>query len=87
MTIVIFSNSSAIIRYAKKYNIHILPVTKANVYGLPILKWMLLEARLLFPSDLIVYINSDILINPFIFDVANHVASYFDDRDVRFDME
>lgn len=73
-------------RYARKYNIYTLQVTKVNAYGLPILKWMLIEARLLFPRDLIIYINSDIIINPFIFDMAAHVASYFYDEDAVFSL-
>ena len=82
MSIVVFSNSETVIRYVKRYNVNTLPITKANAYGMPILKWMLLEIRSLFDCSQIIYVNSDILINPYVFDTAYRVSSIINEREV-----
>lgn len=79
---VIFSKSPCIIEYVKQMGFSALPITKRNKYGLPILKWMLIAARDSFPSRQIIYINSDILINPFVFEVSHRLHSQFNGSDV-----
>lgn len=79
---VVFSDSPCIIKYAKQLGSFVLPVTKRNKYGLPILKWLLIAARDSFPSRQIIFINSDILINPFIFEVSHRLHSQFNGSNV-----
>lgn len=40
---------------------------KVNEYGMPILKGMIQQSREIYQSDYVIYINSDILLNPNIF--------------------
>lgn len=79
---VVFSNSLCIVKYAKQMGFLVLPVTKRNRYGLPILKWLLIAARNSFPSKQIIFINSDILISPFVFVASHRLHSYFNGSNV-----
>ena len=79
---VVFSDSPCVVKYAKQLGSSVLPVTKRNKYGLPILKWLLITARDSFPSKQIIFINSDILISPFIFEVSHQFHSHFNGSNV-----
>ena len=79
---VIFSDSPCIIKYAKQLGFSVLPITKRNNFGLPILKWLLIAARDSFPSKQIIYINSDILINPFVFEMSHRLHTQFNGSNV-----
>ena len=79
---VVFSNSPSIIHYVERLGLCTLPITKRNKFGIPILKWMLIAARDSFPSRQIIYINSDILISPFVFEVSHRLHSQFNGSDV-----
>lgn len=78
ITTVVFTNSSAVKQYCKKYEVHTLPVVETNKYGLPKIKHLLLKARESYPASQYLYINSDILINPFIFRIAELLDGFFD---------
>ena len=71
--VVVFSNSPCIVNHAKRFGFSVLPIEKRNSYGIPILKWMLIRARGSFPSRQVIFINSDILINPFVFEVSHRL--------------
>ena len=79
---VVFSNSPLIINYVKQIGLFTLPVPKRNVYRVPFLKWLLISARRSFPSKQYIFINSDILINPFIFEVSSQLHSQFGGKNV-----
>lgn len=80
---VVFSNSPSIIHYVEQLGLRTLPITKRNKFGIPILKWMLLATRDSFPSKQIVFINSDILINPFLFEVAHRLHAQLEGTNVK----
>lgn len=79
---VVFTDSPSISNYVKNLGLFTLPVPKRNSYGIPVLKWMLISARSSFPSKQYIFINSDILINPFIFEVSSQLHSQFSGKNV-----
>lgn len=72
---IVFSQSPAILEYCKQVGVLTLPVTHTNEYGMPTLRSMIEIARRQFSSEYVVYINSDILINPNIFRAIYHSQS------------
>ena len=46
---------------------------------MPVLKNMIIQARRVFDSDYVIYINSDILINPDLFRAIYHIRSLLGD--------
>ena len=56
---------------------HSHPVVQTNEYGLPKIKYMLMKARQMYPASIFIYINSDILINPYIFPIAEYLDDFF----------
>ena len=67
---VVFTNSSVIAQFAKRKGLNVQPVFHSNSYGFPELRWLLIRARELYPANQYIFINSDILINPFLFHMA-----------------
>ena len=54
-------------QFCEQYNITTIKEFKVNEYGMPILRGMIQQSRKIYPSDYVIYINSDILLNPNIF--------------------
>ena len=52
-------------------------ISEVNKYGIPTLKSMIKDARSLYNSSYIMYINSDILVNPDIFYLISHFESQY----------
>ena len=53
-------------------NITTVKEIEVNEYGMPVLKAMIEQTRQIYDSDYVIYINSDILLNPNIFRVIYH---------------
>ena len=81
---VVFTDSPSIVTYVKNLGLFTLPVPKRNSYGIPVLKWMLISARSTFPSKQYIFINSDILINPFIFHYVMSASNFMISDSVEF---
>ena len=79
---VVFSDSAIVTNYVKQMGFSVMPIMKRNKYGIPVLKWILIAARDLYPSKQIMYINSDILINPFIFELAYYLHNLYNETNV-----
>ena len=69
-----------IIDYCQGLGIITQPVPKTNEFGMPVLKNMIIQARRVFDSDYVIYINSDILINPDLFRAIYHIRSLLGDN-------
>ena len=72
---IVFTNNYRAKLYCKKNNIVTEPLLHVNKYGMPILRNMIETARNDYPSDFVVYINSDILINPYLFSAIYSISS------------
>ena len=77
---IVFTESDEVVDYLKPLNITTLPVRSFNMYGLPILRDLVIDAREHSKSEFIVFINADILINPDIFFFISHMKEKFGDR-------
>lgn len=77
---VVFTQSPKIIKHCQGLGITTQPVPRTNEYGMPELKSMVMEARKVFDSDYVIYINSDILINPDVFRAIYHIRSLLGDN-------
>ena len=72
----VYTNSKAVIEFCDEKGILTRPILIVNKFDLPVLKELLLSAQREFPNRHIVYINSDILLNPSVLSVASHIISY-----------
>ena len=72
---VVFTNNKYVINFCQKLNIFTENIIYVNKYGLPILRKMVEIARIEYPSDFVIYINSDILINPNFFSAVYSISS------------
>ena len=64
---VIFTDSPPIASFVNEMGLISMPVSHKNEFGLPVLKHLLLDAKCMYDVQYYIYINSDILINPYIF--------------------
>ena len=74
---IVFTTSPDVIHFCNILNITTMNISEVNKYGIPTLKSMVKDARQLYNSSYIMYINSDILINPDIFYFISHFESKF----------
>ena len=72
---IVFTSNNRVISYCEKKNIDTEPLLHVNKYGMPILRNMIETARNDYPSDFVIYINSDILINPYLFSAIYSISS------------
>ena len=72
---IVFTSNNDVITYCKKNNIETEPLRYVNIYGMPVLRSMVETARKKHKSDFVVYINSDILINPYLFSAIYSISS------------
>ena len=72
---VVFTDNKDVITFCKTVNVSTYSIPAVNKYGTPILADMITTARLKFPSDFVIYINSDILINPNFFSAVHRLSS------------
>ena len=72
---IVFTSNKDVINYCEKWNINTKPLLHVNKYGMPILHNMIETARNDYPSDFVIYINSDILINPYLFSAIYSISS------------
>ena len=72
---VVFTNNKEVIAFCKSVNVFTENVIYTNKYGMPILRYMVEIARIEYPSDFVIYINSDILINPNFFSAVHRLSS------------
>lgn len=77
---VMFSTSKSVRSYCKYYSIRVISSFTVNMYGLPVLKNMILTARSLYASYFVGYMNSDILFSPTLFDKM-HVLITAEERE------
>ena len=70
---IVFSNSSSVQKICHQKGILTNPLQEVNPYGLPILKSMLLFVKNHYPGYSYMYINSDILLNPEVFLIAEAI--------------
>lgn len=64
---VIFTDSPRIASFVNEMGLLSMPISHKNEFGLPVLKHLLLDAKRAYDAKYYIYINSDILINPYIF--------------------
>ena len=64
---VIFTDSPQIAAFVNEMGLLSMPISHKNEFGLPVLKHLLLDAKRAYDAEYYIYINSDILINPYIF--------------------
>ena len=72
---VVFTSNKDVISYCKTMNVSTESIPAVNKYGTPILRDMITAARTKYPSDFVIYINSDILINPNFFSAVYSISS------------
>ena len=72
---IVFTSNNDVITYCKKNNIVTEPLRYVNKYGMPVLRNMIETARNDYPSDFVIYITSDILINPYLFSAIYSISS------------
>ena len=72
---VVFTNNKEVIKFCQTQNVFTENVIYTNKYGMPILRYMVEIARFEYPSDFVIYINSDILINPNFFSAVHRLSS------------
>ena len=70
---VVFTNSFPIKSFSKQYHLTVLPITKRNKFNMPVFRDMMITMKTLFQSKFYGYLNSDILMNPRIFDLLPFV--------------
>ena len=72
---IVFTSNKDVISFCMKRNITTKPLLHVNKYGMPVLRNMIEIARNDYPSDFVIYINSDILINPYLFSAIYSISS------------
>lgn len=72
---VVYTNSTTVIKFCDERGILTRPLLIVNKFNMPVLKELLLSAQREFPNRHIVYLNSDILLNPSVLSVASHIIS------------
>ena len=83
ISVVVYTNTPTVSRYARRLGFHQREIIHVNQYGLPILKWILLDAQMNYNAQQLMYINSDILINPDLFKVSQTMNELFRGKNVR----
>ena len=71
----VYTNSTTVIEFCDERGILTRPILIVNKFNMPVLKELLLSAQRGFPNRHIVYLNSDILLNPSVLSVASHIIS------------
>ena len=71
----VFTETSEIEDYCYTHGIDYLKVSRKNEYNMPILKDMVIIAQKRYKCDYVIYINSDILINPNLFKSIYYLES------------
>lgn len=79
----VFTDSGRIASFVNTMGLSTSSVSHRNKYGMPILKYMLLDAKQRYKTDFIIFINSDILINPFIFHFVLSANPYIKSQSLR----
>lgn len=59
----VFTNDSKTISFVLRLGLMVAPIRRTNRYGIPIFKYLLLDAQRLSKTKLYTYANADILIN------------------------
>ena len=73
---VVFTNNTEVKTLCNYMKVSTAPVPEVNVYGMPVLRSMVSTARQYYSNDYVMYINSDILINPDLFSAISSIASF-----------
>ena len=81
--VVVFTDSATITKYVQSRGLIALPQTETNMYGMPYLSNMLEFIHLHINCQQIIYMNSDILINPGIFSLAKQINLMLQGKEVR----
>ena len=71
---IVFTKSDAIRQLADEYSLTVISEVQRNVYGLPILKDLIISMKMIVHSEYYGYINSDILVSPRIFELLQVVS-------------
>ena len=75
MNCLVFTETSEIEDYCSAHGIDYLKVSRKNEYNMPTLKDMVIDAQHRYKCDYVIYINSDILINPNLFKSIYYLES------------
>lgn len=83
ISVVVYTNTPTVSRYARRLGFYQREIIHVNQYGLPILKWILLDAQMNYNAQQLMYINSDILINPDLFKISQTMNELLRGKNVR----
>lgn len=72
---VVLTESTEVVKRCTELNILTEPIQEVNPYGMPILRSMLLYIQEHYDVDQYIYINSDILLNPEVFLIAEAIKN------------
>lgn len=75
MNCLVYTETNQIIEYCASIGVDTSIIPKKNEYNIPILKDMVLTARQRYNCEYVIYINSDILINPNVFKSIYYLES------------
>lgn len=71
---IVFSSSPSIISFCEIMNITVIQRISRNEFGLPFVKDMLIELASRYRSEYYGYMNSDILLNPNVFNALERIS-------------
>ena len=74
---IVFTTNADVIQFCNALNVTSLKVSEVNKYGIPTLKGLVEDARKMYKSSYVMYINSDILVNPDIFYLISHFEKIY----------
>lgn len=77
---VVFTNSFQIKEAASIYNLDVLPIRKRSKFKMPVIRDLLLSLQKKYSSSFYGYMNSDILMNPRVFDLLPITAKRMKNR-------